>query len=90
MPANADGSRAPKNRNAISNDQSNPSTNRKVKAVAAGGCSTLLASSFTQALGLVPAGLQTELHGSLAVTAVIGLLYLALPRKAKITLEWER
>jgi hypothetical protein len=90
MRANADGSRTPKSRNTIPNNQPNPSTNRKVKAVAAGGCSTLLASSLTQALGVIPAGLQTEFHSSLASAAVIGLLYLALPRKAKITLEWER
>jgi hypothetical protein len=44
----------------------------------------LLASSLTQTLGLVPAGLQTEFHGSLASAAVIGLLYLTLPQKAKI------
>ncbi|NED53827.1 hypothetical protein G3I24_23375 [Micromonospora aurantiaca] len=74
----------------VSNDQPHPATNRKVKVIAAGGCGTLFASSLTQAVGFVPAGLQTELHGSLALAAVLGLLYLALPRKAKITFEWER
>ncbi|MEU5673298.1 hypothetical protein ABZ749_23655 [Micromonospora sp. NPDC047753] len=90
MSANTDGSRTLKSRNTASNDQPGPSTNRKVKIVATGGCGTLLASSLTQAFSLVPAGLQSEFHGSLAFGATIGLLYLALPRKAKITLEWER
>lgn len=90
MPANADSSRMPTNRRAVPNDHPNPSTNPKAKVVASGGCGTLLASSLTQALGLIPADLQTEFHGSLALAAVIGLLYLALPHKAKITLEWER
>ncbi|MEU5549034.1 hypothetical protein ABZ738_04625 [Micromonospora sp. NPDC047793] len=90
MPANADGSRTPKNRNTTPNNQPNPSTNRKVKVLATGGFGTLLASSLTQTLGLLPAGLETKFHGGLALVAVTGLLYLASPRKAKITLEWER
>lgn len=90
MPANADGSRMPKNRNTTPDSQPGPTGNRRVKVVATGGFSTLLASSLTQALGLVPPGLETEFHGGLALVAATGLLYLALPRKAKITLEWER
>lgn len=90
MPANADGSRTPKTRNTTPNNQPNPSTNRKVKVVAGGGFGTLLASSLTQALGLVPPGLETKFHGGLALVAATGLLYLALPCKAKIILEWER
>ncbi|MGW5666691.1 hypothetical protein, partial [Micromonospora sp. NPDC003776] len=90
MPANADGSRMPKNRNTTPKDQANPSINRRVKVAAGGGFGTLLASSLTQVLGLVPPGLETKFHGGLALVGVTGLLYLALPRKAKITLEWER
>ncbi|SIN38114.1 hypothetical protein [Micromonospora cremea] len=89
MPANADSSRTPKNRNTTPN-KSNPSTNLTVKVVATGGCSTLLVSSLTQALDLVPVNLQTEFHGGLALAAALGLVYLLLPHKAKITLEWER
>ncbi|MEV6851408.1 hypothetical protein [Actinoplanes sp. NPDC051411] len=90
MPANADGSRTPKNRNTTPNNQLDPRINRKVKVAAGGGFGTLLASSLTQMLGLVPPGLETKFHGGLALVAATGLLYLALPRKAKITLEWER
>ncbi|GAA3249328.1 hypothetical protein ACFO1B_47035 [Dactylosporangium siamense] len=90
MPAKADSSRTPKNHNATPNNQPNPSIDRKIKTAASGGFGTLLASSLTQALGLVPPGLETEFHGGIALVAVTGLLYLALPRKAKITLEWER
>ena len=90
MPANADGSRTPKNRNTTPNNQLDPGTSRKAKVAATGGFSTLLASSLTQALGLVPPGLETEFYGGLALIAATGLLYLVLPRKAKITLEWER
>ncbi|WIN00043.1 hypothetical protein ACTOB_003719 [Actinoplanes oblitus] len=89
MPANADGSCTPKNRNTTPNE-SDPSTDRRVKVVATGGCSTLLVSSLSQALDLVPANLQTELHSGIALAATLGLAYLVLPRKAKITLEWER
>jgi hypothetical protein len=90
MPANADGCRMPKDRYKTLNSQPTPLANRKVKVVAAGGFSTLLASSLTQALGLIPPGLETQFHGGLVLVAATGLLYLALPRKAKITLEWER
>lgn len=90
MPANADGCRTPKNRNTTPNNQATPSISRKVKVVAGGGFGTLLASSLAQALGLVPPGFESEFHGGLALVAVTGLLYSALPRKAKITLEWER
>lgn len=90
MPANADGFRTPKNRNTVPQHSPNPSTRCKVKIAATGGCGTLLASSLAQTLGLVPANLQTEFHGSMALAAALGLLYLTLPRKAKITLEWGR
>jgi hypothetical protein len=90
MPANADGSRTPKNPDTTLKDRADPSLNRKIKVAAGGGFGTLLASSLTQVLGLVPPGLETKFHGGLALVAVTGLLYLALPRKAKITLEWER
>lgn len=63
---------------------------RKSKIVATGSCGTLLTSSLAQAFNLVPAELQTRFHGTLAAIAVIGVCYLVLPRKAKITLEWER
>ncbi|XVV08185.1 hypothetical protein ACQP2X_25380 [Actinoplanes sp. CA-131856] len=90
MPADADGSRMPKTRHTIPNSHPNPTANRKVKIVATAGFSTLFASSLTQALGVVPPGLETKFHGGLALVAATGLLYLALPRKARITLEWER
>ncbi|UQU62543.1 hypothetical protein COUCH_26375 [Couchioplanes caeruleus] len=90
MPANADGSCTPKSRNTALKDQANCSPNRKIKVAAGSGFGTLLASSLTQVLGLVPPGLETKFHGGLALVALTGLLYLALPRKAKITLEWER
>jgi hypothetical protein len=100
MPANADSSRTPKNRNAASDPRTKPSdtlaqagstsTVRRSKVVATGGCGTLLGSSLAQAFNLVPAQMQTELHAVLAAAAALGVCYVMLPHKAKITLEWER
>lgn len=63
---------------------------RKLKIVATGGCGLLLASSILQVLSLVPPHLQNQMHGAAAAFAVTGLLYLIIPYKARITLEWER
>ncbi|GIH07159.1 hypothetical protein Rhe02_52260 [Rhizocola hellebori] len=52
--------------------------------------STLLTSSLAQILDLVPTGLHGKLLGIQIAVAAIALLYLVLPSKAKITLEWER
>lgn len=100
MPAKADSPRAPKNRSAAPDSRTSSANThnladvsaatRKSKIVATGGCSTLLTSSLAQAFDLVPAELQTEFHGTLVAVALIGVCYLVLPRKAKITLEWER